>query len=418
MQESKKREVFKGVFGDLMEFADRISSVLDCPVTVEDGNHRLLAYSTHGETTDQARISTIIGRRVPEKVINSLWKEGVLPALLKDEKPILVQSIEDVGLGKRAAISIRKNDEVLGFIWALEINKPFSEEDMDFLQLAAKEAKNQLLQLQLRKKRKEEGHEEFFWQLLTGHYQNEQEITAHLSQFSLQVPALFSVLVFEFADEITRDVERYISYMLTTTQKIKPYFFTTDHNRLILLIGAENTTGFPASISEFVPYFITQMKSRFHVSGITGAAGGIYQKLSEGMHSYQEALYTLKIKQAFPEDTETMTQYKELGIYQSLDMLVKSQYSETGNVSISMLTAYDAKNQTDLLQTLQVYLEKDCNPNEAAKQLHIHVNTLNYRLKRITDIGEINLKDPLQKMSLFLGFKLKQYEIFLKKTET
>ena len=79
-----------------MEFADRISSVLGCPITIEDGNHRLLAYSTHDDTTDQARIMTIIGRRVPEKVINSLWKDGFIPALLKEDVPIKIGAINDV----------------------------------------------------------------------------------------------------------------------------------------------------------------------------------------------------------------------------------------------------------------------------------------------------------------------------------
>lgn len=416
MQESsKKREIFKGVYGDLMEFADRISSVLGCPVTIEDGNHRLLAYSTHEETTDQARISTIIGRRVPEKVINSLWKAGILPALLKNEKPVQVPSIDDVGLGKRAAISIRKNNEILGFIWVLEASHPFSDEDMEFLELAAKEAKNQLLQLQLRKKRKEESHQEFFWQLLTGHFQDEQELTEKLAQFSLHIPAVFSIIVFEFPDEITRAVESQISYMLTTTQKIKSYFFTTDQNRLILLVGAEAMAGFPASIGRFIPYFIRQMSSRFHVADIAGAAGSVYRKFSEGMHSYHEALFTLKIKYAFPVDTENMTQYRQLGIYQAMDLLIESRYSETEHPSIQLLKDYDAKNQTDLLRTLKAYLEKDGQPNETAKYLHIHVNTLNYRLKRISEIGEINLKDPLLKMSLFLSFKLSQYGEFLKK---
>ncbi|RFU60676.1 CdaR family transcriptional regulator [Bacillus sp. V59.32b] len=416
MQESsKKREIFKGVYGDLMEFADRISSALGCPVTIEDGNHRLLAYSTHEETTDQARISTIIGRRVPEKVINSLWKEGILPALLKYEKPVQVPSIDDVGLGKRAAISIRKNNEVLGFIWALEASKPFSEEDMEFLKLAAKEAKNQLLQLQLRKKRKEESYQEFFWQLLTGHYEEEQELSENLTQFSFDIPTVFSVIVFEFPDEINREIERHITYMLTTTQKVKPYFFTTDQNRLILLSGDETRTNFSQSINDFIPYFITQMKSRFDVSGIFGASGGIYKKLSDGTHSYKEALFTLKIKRAFPDDTAMMTQYQELGIYQTMDLMVTSRYAHTEDVSIQFLRSYDSKNQTDLLITLQVYLEKDCHPIEAAKKLHIHVNTLNYRLKRIAEISEINLKDPLQKMSLFLRFKIWKYEEFLKK---
>lgn len=416
MQESSgKKESFKGIFGDLMEFADRISSVLGCPVTIEDGNHRVLAYSIHDDTTDQARISTIIGRRVPEKVINSLWREGILPEILKSDKPVQVPSIHEVGLGKRAAISIRKNSEVLGFIWALEVTKPFTDEDMAFLQLAAKEAKNQLLQLQLRKKRKDESHQEFFWQLLTGHFPDEQEIADKLAQLSLPIPVGFTVMVFEFPNEITQEVERNISYMLTTTQKIKPYFYTINQNRLILLIGTESTEGFQASISEFIPYFIAQMGSRFNVKGIFGASGSIYLNLSEGIHSYQQALYTLKIKRAFPKDTCNMTQYQELGIFQLFDILAQNRNSLTSPASIQLLKSYDSKNHTDLLYTLQVYLEKDCNPNEAAKLLHIHVNTLNYRMKRIADIGVINLKDPLQKMSLYLDLKLTQYEDFLKK---
>ena len=36
-------------------------------------------------------------------------------------------------------------------------------------------------------------------------------------------------------------------------------------------------------------------------------------------------------------------------------------------------------------------------------------NTLNYRLKRITEIGEVNFKDPNQKMMLYLDLKLEKY---------
>lgn len=76
---SHPQDPFKGTFGSLENLADTISEVLHCPVTIEDANHRLLAYSTHEDSTDPARIATIIGRRVPEKVINSLWRDGVIP---------------------------------------------------------------------------------------------------------------------------------------------------------------------------------------------------------------------------------------------------------------------------------------------------------------------------------------------------
>ncbi|MFB8735669.1 helix-turn-helix domain-containing protein [Bacillus sp. SL00103] len=42
----------------------------------------------------------------------------------------------------------------------------------------------------------------------------------------------------------------------------------------------------------------------------------------------------------------------------------------------------------------------------AAKQLNIHINTLNYRLKRITDIAEIDLKNMNEEMTIYLDRKL------------
>jgi len=410
------RHIFKDLYGDLMEFADRISSVLGCPITIEDGNHRLLAYSTHEDTTDQARISTIIGRRVPEKVINSLWKDGIIPALLKDDTPIKIMAIHEVGLGNRAAVSIRKNNEILGFIWALEANKPFNEEALDFLQFAAKEAKNQLQQLQLKKKRTEASQQEFLWRLITGHYQDEAEITANFKKLSLSTPQNFAIIVFEFPQDITRESERYISYMLTTSQKIKTFLFTFDQNKLIILTGTERTNDASLSSSsyEFIPFFISEMRKRFGVEPILGASGHCYQQIENVMLSYEEALYTLKLKQIFLLELASVLHYEELGIFQLLEKLSnKNDYLP--HPCIRKLQEYDEKHQTSLLHTLTVYLEMDGNPNDASKQLHIHVNTLTYRLKRITEIGHVRLKDPLQKMSIFLDLKLVQYQQAVKK---
>lgn len=115
----------------------------------------------------------------------------------------------------------------------------------------------------------------------------------------------------------------------------------------------------------------------------------------------------------FPNDiTIEMTevyQYEELGIFQLLEELSHNKNYPT-HPSIRKLKAYDIKNQTELLRTLTVYFEKDKNPNEASQQLHIHVNTLNYRLKRISEIGQVRLKDLIQKMSIFLDIKLIQYQ--------
>ncbi|SDY72079.1 hypothetical protein SAMN04488156_10249 [Bacillus sp. 166amftsu] len=52
-----KNNSLKVTFDNLEEFADIISEILQCLITVEDVNHRLLAYSTHDERTDSVRVA-------------------------------------------------------------------------------------------------------------------------------------------------------------------------------------------------------------------------------------------------------------------------------------------------------------------------------------------------------------------------
>jgi DNA-binding PucR family transcriptional regulator len=80
------------------------------------------------------------------------------------------------------------------------------------------------------------------------------------------------------------------------------------------------------------------------------------------------------------------------------------------NPALSQLKTYDKQHATSLYHTLEVVLNKDANMNEAAKELHIHVNTLSYRIKRIQELTSIQLKDPIQRIGLYLDVKLQEYK--------
>lgn len=404
--------VFKGIHGDLTEFVDRISTVLDCPVTLEDANHRLLAYSIHDNLSDPVRIATIISRRVPEKVINNLWKEGYMPSLLKEDKPIVISSLNEMELGKRAAISVRKNKEVLGFIWALEANRPFSEEDLKFLKFAAKEAKNQLLQVQGKKKKHLESNQELVWQLLTGHFDTDEEIISVCNEKSISLPESFSIVVFTFPNIIDQSVERHISYMLSTTQKIKAALYTIDQNRLIIVAAPPVNNDFTQSLSNFISTFISGMTARFFIEQIHGACGQCYTSYIDARICYQEALYTLTLQDVFPAKKKDLINYASLGIYQYIKILHEQKPNSFQN-RLNNLQEYDKKNHSNLLITLETYLENDANPYQTATELHLHVNTIHYRLKRISEIGPVDLKAPLHKISLYMQFLLNRYECYI-----
>lgn len=409
--DSIHNDPFKAAFDSLDEFADLISQVLKCPITIEDANHRLLAYSTHDERTDPARISTIIGRRVPEKVINQLWKEGTIPALLKTKDPILVESMDDIGLSKRVAISIWKQEEVLGFIWALEIDKTLTEQDLILLKKAADAAKNKLLQQQTRKNKKEDRSQEVFWKLLTGHLNAQEEIIEHFQVLQIAPASSFAVLVFRFQENITSKEEQNISYQLKTSQRLKIMLYTIDCNQLILLVSADHINHPFIELEQFAKTFVWKMSDRYEIKDIMPVFSSVYNDLQKIRKAYQETLTVLSIKERFPIETDHIYHYQKLGIYQFFDLLLEKRNNEDyENYSLKKLHDYDQKHNSNLVETLEVFLNKDNNINDAAKGLNVHANTLNYRLKRITEIGEVDFKDPNQKMLLYLDLKLEKYQ--------
>ncbi|MCM3099105.1 PucR family transcriptional regulator [Priestia megaterium] len=405
------KDPFKENFDTLEEFADRISEVLNCPITIEDANHRLLAYSTHDERTDQARIATIIGRRVPEKVINNLWKEGIIPKLLETNEPVRVKNINEIGLGDRIAISIWKNEEVLGFIWAVEIEKALGDEEVELLKKAANVLKNKLLQLQIRKYKREERSQEFFWKLLTGHIKSRQEISEAFYEAQITAPSTFSIAIFRFQEDITPEAERQISYMLKTMHRLKIVLYTIDCNDLILLLSLNAVENPLDEQRDFVDYFRGNMYERFDVAQIKASCSSIYSLHDHIEKSYKEALNVLDMKSKFPEETKEIINYQELGIYQFLDVILEKRVQDQfENHSLKKLTDYDLRHNSNLVETLEVFLNNDNNINEAAKELNVHMNTLSYRLKRISEIGDINLKDVNQKMTLYIDIKLMKYK--------
>lgn len=60
---------------------------------------------------------------------------------------------------------------------------------------------------------------------------------------------------------------------------------------------------------------------------------------------------------------------------------------------IYKLIAYDNEHQTNYAKTLEIYLDCYKNINEVSSLMHIHRNTLNYRLKKIEELLEISLDD-------------------------
>ncbi|WP_033261812.1 PucR family transcriptional regulator [Amycolatopsis vancoresmycina] len=69
------------------------------------------------------------------------------------------------------------------------------------------------------------------------------------------------------------------------------------------------------------------------------------------------------------------------------------------------LQAYDAEQHTDLVHTVRVFLECSGSPTRAAKALHVHVNTLRYRIGRAGELLGADLTEFTDQLDVYLALR-------------
>jgi DNA-binding PucR family transcriptional regulator len=74
---------------------------------------------------------------------------------------------------------------------------------------------------------------------------------------------------------------------------------------------------------------------------------------------------------------------------------------------LGRLLDYDQRHTSDLLHTLKVFLACSGSWSQCAAQLHIHVNTLRYRIDRIEQLTARDLKQLPDLVDLYLALELK-----------
>ncbi len=140
---------------------------------------------------------------------------------------------------------------------------------------------------------------------------------------------------------------------------------------------------------------------RIGVGRSADGAGGLAQSISEARQALQLSKH---LRSANP-----VSYYGDMGLFRLLLPLQGSDvlrhfYEET----LGALSAYDARQQTSLVETLAAYFAHHGNLSRTAEALFLHRNTLLYRMERIAAIIGHDLDDPEMRLMLQVAFKVQQ----------
>ena len=102
---------------------------------------------------------------------------------------------------------------------------------------------------------------------------------------------------------------------------------------------------------------------------------------------------------------DSITAFKDLGLYRLL--LGLQSLPELRSFQDEVLSTLRQKDRSGaLLKTLRSYLSTNGSPTDAAQALHLHRNTVLYRLDRIEDLLGVDLRDSEVRLTLHLALKI------------
>ncbi|WP_345254151.1 helix-turn-helix domain-containing protein [Streptomyces hundungensis] len=395
--------------GDLFALANAIGTLLDAPVTIEDRRSRILAFSGGQDEADTARVESILARQVPERYLRLHEEHGVFKELYRSEGLVHVPAptMEDEVALPRVAVAVRAGDEILGSVWAA-VREPLTRErEAAFLE-AAKLAALHMLRFR-------------------AGTDAEYRLRADLVATALEggAGAIAALGRLGLADEPTL----VMAMGLPPGRGVDHAHITAEHQRLtaalavhlsavqprsaVALLGDVAYALFPVpSDSARVRERAVQVASNFleRTGDRAGAVIGIGSvalepaALARSRTNADRTLRVLFSGRNSPRVAAIADVYVDALMLEIRDLAISNRDELSG--PLARLAAYDAKHNAHLVETLRAWLDAFGDVIAASANAFVHPNTFRYRIRRVAEVGQIDLQDPSARFAAMLQLRL------------
>lgn len=231
-------------------------------------------------------------------------------------------------------------------------------------------------------------------------------LLAKRKEFNLDPSHTFFVVVIELVNykdlyKLGTDIHSIISLIKKNILQVRLIYGF--HNKINLLVSLEDSSLVNDSIKR-----LKKIISEWTSNNDSLVCVGIGSNKTGAYHigkSYEEAKKSVAYL-VNKKETGIIT-YESIGVNRLFINQDTNEIRDFINGFFQPLnTARSRKNDLEL--TLLTYIKLNKSINETAKSLHVHINTLYQRLKKIEDILNLNLNDPKDFLKIQLACHLKE----------
>ncbi|OLF08603.1 PucR family transcriptional regulator [Actinophytocola xanthii] len=396
--------------GDLFALANAIAALIDAPVTIEDRSSRVLAFSGRQDEADPSRVETILGRQVPERYSRLLADRGVFRELYRSDRPVYVEPLlEGLVTLPRVALAVRAGDEVLGSIWAA-VREPLSEERTLALCDAARLVALHMLRIRAGADVERRLRTDLLSTALEGGV-GAREALDRLGLGDQPVVVLALALVGSGTDAgLVTERQRISDGLAMHLSAVHPRCAAAlvgDVTYGLVPVSRESAAGEHAAdgavrvAADFLERVGDRVRAVVGVGTVAQDAAG----LVEARASADRALRVLRAGSGDGRRVARLADvHVEALVLELRDLVAARGDRPTGPVA--KLFAYDERHGTHLVETLRAWLDAFGDVAVASAALYVHPNTFRYRLRRLAEVGGLDLADPEARFAAMLQLRV------------
>lgn len=381
--------------GDLFSLANALATLAEGAVSIVDSTGQVVGYSTHSEQPiDDIRRRTTLLLQEEIPISSDSEYQSLLRAADARHFPSETDQFGRVG------ITVRASGELLGSIWVIQIDPRHAARTQTLLE----EMEPIVAQHLLRAREDAADRDQRNSGLLRTLLEDGRHARSAASHLLIRPEAGCTIVCFRVDTFDGVEAMRGLHRLLHLAISVSSAAFPGSHSAVI---GTQVVTLIPGTITARVQTF-AQSVIRTDTALLAGIGTRAYD-INGIARSHREAGATAGVLMTSPvsDDRHRMTRVAtfdemrdRLAILQVTD-LIEGLDAAVGD-SASILAEHDAAQGTDLTRTMRVYLDQLGSVRETANALHVHQNTVRYRLEVVRNELGIDLDSPDTRLWLWL----------------
>ncbi len=342
------------------------------------------------ETVNKSKVPVYFKKFEPDEIIDEDQE------VVKDTYIVKPQRRTEAKTS-RVWANICISNKPVGHLVVLEYCKPFEETDFELISLITQAFSIQIQNEGYNIKERTSMYEWFVSDLLDGKITDKEVIEEKLEYMGLNLKNDLHLLVILLRPNQPVTIpEQYAKRHLEAMVGGKAVVYK---DYLIIILGRQGDNPLDEDLEKGLKSFLSE-------NGLLGALSRRFTHLLDLRKHFKQTVKALKLGSRL-NSHQTLFLYEDYVLQHLLDIQADDEnIKDFCHPAIFKLMEYDRENNACYMQSLYSHIYNLRNMGELANTLHIHRNTLNYRIRKMGEIMNVNLNDSDQLFRLYLSFKI------------